>query len=113
MRVPSGEKLGNPLFGVPFVRSFVCRDPSARTIITFAGLASRAPKNAPNPNAIHWPSGDHVGTNAAPAGSEKTTFLFEPSAFITEIDALPVVARFLMSLIARRPSRENCGNTSV
>src|SRR5690348_10638509 len=110
---PSGDHVGKPLFGNPLVRSFDCCEPSARTIINFAGAVSRAPKNPPNPKAIHCPSGDQVGTNAAPFLSEKTIFLSEPSAFITEIEAAAVVARFLMSLMASLPSRENLGNTSV
>src|ERR1700722_8134389 len=107
MCLPSGDQVGNPALGRPLVRSFDCCEPSARTITTFAGWVSRAPKNPPNPKAIHCPSGDHVGTKAAPALSEKTTFLPDPSAFITEIDAVDVVARFLMSLMASLPSREN------
>src|SRR2546430_9945594 len=110
---PSGDHVGNPLFGKPLVRSFDCCEPSARTIINFAGVVSRAPKKPPNPKAIHRPSGDQVGTNAAPFLSEKTTLRSEPSAFITEMDAAAVVARFLMSLMASLPSRENRGKTSV
>src|SRR5579863_7349648 len=110
---PSGDQVGNPLFGRPLVRSFDSREPSERTITSFAGMVSRAPKNPPNPKAIHCPSGDHVGTKAAPSLSEKTTFLSDPSAFITEIDAVATVARFLISLMASLPSRENLGKTSV
>src|SRR5713101_1016788 len=113
IRFPSGDHVGNPLLGSPLVRSFDCCEPSARTIINFAGVVSRAPKKPPNPKAIHWPSGDHVGTKAAPSLLENTTFLLEPSASMTEIDAVPVVARFLMSLMANLPSRENRGKTSV
>src|SRR5579863_7666475 len=110
--LPSGDQVGNPLFGRPLVRSFDSREPSERTITSFAGMVSRAPKKAPNPKAIHWPSGDHVGTKAAPSGSEKTTFLFEPSASMTEMVAVFTVAKFLMSLIASLPSREKRGKTS-
>src|SRR5689334_6230790 len=110
---PSGDHVGNPLLGKPLVRSFDCCEPSARTIINLAGVVSRAPKKPPKPKAIHCPSGDQVGTKAAPDLSEKTTFLPEPSAFITEIDAVATLARFLISLIASFPSRENLGKTSV
>src|SRR5260370_41154350 len=110
---PSGDEVGNPLLGRPLVRSLDSCEPSARTIINLAGVVSRAPKNPPNPKAIHCPSGDHVGTKAAPFLSEKTTFLPDPSAFITQIAAADVVARFLMSLLASLPSRENLGKTSV
>src|SRR6266566_5652029 len=110
---PSADQVGNPLLGRPLVRSLDFCEPSERTIINFAGTVSRALKKPPNPKAIHCPSGDQVGTKAAPALSEKTTFLPEPSAFMTEIDAVAVVARFLMSLMANLPSRENLGNTSV
>src|SRR5579862_3155507 len=113
IRLPSGDQVGNPLFGKPFVRSLDSWEPSARTIINFAGTVSRALKNPPNPKAIHCPSGDHVGTNAAPFLSENTVFLPDPSAFITEMDAVATVARFLISLIASLPSRENLGKTSV
>jgi len=82
--LPSGDQVGNPLFGRPLVSSLGCCEPSARTIINLnlAGSVSRAPKKPPNPKAIHCPSGDQVGTKAAPLLSEKTTFLSEPSAFI-------------------------------
>src|SRR5579864_7520277 len=95
---PSGDQVGNPLLGKPLVRSLDCCEPSERTIINFAGVVSRAPKNPPNPKAIHCPSGDQVGTKAAPDLLENTTFLLEPSAFMTDIDAVAVVARFFMSL---------------
>src|SRR5437879_8158592 len=110
---PSGDQVGDLLFGRPLVRYLDCCQPSARTIINLAGVVSRAPKKPQNPKAIHCPSGDQVGTKAAPFLSEKTTFLPEPSAFMTEIEAAAVVARFLMSLMANLPSRENLGNTSV
>src|SRR2546427_11214817 len=110
---PSGDQVGNPLFGRPLVRSLDFCEPSERTIINLAGVVSRAPKKPPNPKAIHCPSGDQVGTKAAPFLSENATFLSEPSAFITEIDAAAVVARFLFSLMANFPSRENLGKTSV
>ncbi len=110
---PSGDQVGNPLLGKPLVRSLDCCEPSARTIINLAGVVSRAPKKPPNPKAIHCPSGDQVGTKAAPFLSEKTTFLSEPSQFMTEIDAAAVVARLRMSLMASLPSRENLGKTSV
>src|SRR5260370_14451679 len=113
MRFPSGDQVGKPLFGKPLVKSLDCCDPSARTIINLAGLVLRAPKKPPNPKAIHCPSGDHVGTKAAPSLSEKTTFLSEPSAFITDIGAVAVVARFFISLMANFPSRENRAKTSV
>src|SRR4029077_21255441 len=110
---PSGDQVGNPLFGRPLVRSLDCCEPSERTIINFAGMVSRALKKPPNPKAIRCPSGDQVGTKAAPDLSAKTTFLSAPSAFITEIDAVATVARFLISLMANFPSRENLGKTSV
>src|SRR5260370_42094647 len=110
---PSGDQVVNPLWGKPLVRSLACCEPSERTIINFAGVVSRAPKKPPNPKAIHCPSGDQVGTKAAPFLSEKTIFLSEPSAFITEIDADAVVAKFLISLIASFPPQENLGKTSV
>src|SRR5712664_2533112 len=105
MRLPSGDQVGKPLFGRPLVRSLDSCEPSARTIINLAGCVLRAPKKPPNPKAIHCPSGDHVGTKAEPSLSENTTFLLEPSAFITEIDAVATVARFFISLMARLPPR--------
>src|SRR5260370_13226307 len=107
MRFPSGDQVGKPLFGKPLVKSLDCCDPSARTIINLAGLVLRAPKKPPNPKAIHCPSGDHVRTKASPSLSEKTTFLSEPSAFITDIGAAAVLPRFFISLMATFPSRAN------
>src|SRR6266566_4859495 len=110
---PSADQVGNPLLGRPLVRSLDFCEPSERTIINFAGTVSRALKKPPNPKAIHCPSGDQVGTKVVPDLSEKTIFLPESFAFMTEIDAVVVVVRFLMSLMANLPLCENLGNTFV
>src|SRR5215468_3918914 len=60
MRLPSGDQLGNPALGEPWVRT--CAPvPSFLTFMMVAGFDARSPKKPPNPNASHWPSGDHVG----------------------------------------------------
>src|SRR5258706_9316281 len=112
MRVPSGDQLGKPLFGGPDVSSFIS-DPSARTMISFPGAASRAPKKPPNPTTNHCPSGDQLGIKAAPLVSWNTRFRLEPSGSMTETDASGFPRGKFRSVIASFLSREKVGKTSV
>src|SRR5882672_8818064 len=112
MRFPSGDQLGKPLFHGPDVSSFFS-DPSARTMITFPGAVSRAPKKPPNPTTNHCPSGDQLGISAAPLVSWNARFRLEPSGSITETDASGFPRGKFRSVMASFPWRENVGNTSV
>src|SRR6267378_352084 len=105
MRLPSEDQLGKPALGDPSVRS-LAPVPSARTIMIFAGLLSRALKNPPNPNTSHCPSGDQLGEYAAPVLSRNTRCLFEPSASMIEIDDTGLPSFESKSVTANFPSRE-------
>src|SRR5258708_23967356 len=104
MRFPSGDQLGKPVLAGPCVRS---RDsePSARTIMTRAGLA-RGTKKEPTPNTIHFASGDHSAENAMLPSSWKMRLLLAPSESITA-SAVSIPGRSLRSLSTSDfPSRE-------
>ena len=81
---------------------------------TFAGANPRPPKKVPNPKAIHWQSGDQVGTSEAPSCRWKIFWRAEPSTFITLSEAVGLPNGKSRSVIASRPDlRHSVGNTSV
>src|SRR5258707_2374765 len=106
----SGDQLGKPVLAGPRVRSRAS-EPSARTIMTRAGLA-RGTKKEPTPNTIHLASGDHSAENAMLPSSWKMRLLLAPSESITA-SAVSIPGRSLRSLSTSDfPSREKAGKIS-
>src|SRR5215471_3057381 len=109
MRVPSGDQLGNPAFGRPFVRSRGS-EPSGRIVTMRAGLVRLSPKYEPTPAAIQSAAGAHAGKYAVLPFSKKIVREFDPSGFITvRFDS----ATSPPATTSNFPSREKAGNCCV
>jgi hypothetical protein len=79
-----------------------------------AGAKPRPPKKTPKPNAIHWQSGDQVGTSEAPSGRWNSFLRSVPSGFMTLTEAVGLPNGKSRSVMASWPDfGQIAGNTSV